>query len=87
MENGTRKCAVCTHSVVRLELGAEQMPSGCLFLRLGKYPFSKVLPKPSRYMAGPGLGYSDAGDWEPPGLDMKNQLQLGDVVVRERGMP
>ena len=60
------------------------MPSGCLFLRLGKYPFSKVLPKPSRSMAGPGLGYRDAGDWEPLGLDVKNQLQLGDVIVRER---
>ena len=33
-----------------------------LFHLLGKYPFRKVLPKPFKYKAGPGVGYSDAGD-------------------------
>lgn len=30
-------------------------------------------------------GYSDAGDREPPGLDMKDQMQFRDVIVKGEG--
>lgn len=65
-----------------------QMLSKSLFLPLGEYPFSKVLPKPSRYMPGSGLGHSDAGDQEPvvhqEDRDMKDQPQFRDITVTQR---
>ena len=39
-----------------------QMLSKSLFLSLGEYPFSQVLPNLSTYMPGPGMGHSNAGD-------------------------
>lgn len=68
------------------EPGAQPMPRACVFLQWGKNPFSKGLPKPPRHVAGPGSGYSEAGQ-EPPGSDTKDQLQLQEVIVRESRRP